>query len=168
MRILSLLSYAIKLIYWSVLGCNSMDSSDHILKLPLHNCGLRLGLVKWEPGTEIPPHPSSHQKEVMNFKTPRCKRLKSDSVTSKNFSVMLWLSGDRSRKSLLWLCFDFRSLHKDSIQKSFKCIREQEAVSPFWSFFGLSGTGGAILPGALPCFVLQCLVQTDNDTLCLF
>lgn len=65
-----------------------MDSSDHILKLALHNHGLQLGLVKWEPGTEILPHPSSHQK-VMNFKTPRRKRPNSGSVTSKNFSIML-------------------------------------------------------------------------------
>lgn len=99
MEVISLLNYAITLIYWSLPGCKQFRSYFEIW-LKHYNHGLQLRLVKREPGTEIPPPLSFHQKEVMNFKTPRCRGLNSGSATSKSFSNILQLSGDCSWKSL--------------------------------------------------------------------
>lgn len=117
-----------------------MDHSDYILKCDKHyNHRLELRLVKRDPRAEIPPPPSFHQKEVMNFKTPRCRGLNSGSGTFKISLICCDFQEIALGKAFLWPCFHFRFLHRDSISKSFKCICVQEAVSSLWSFLDCVG-----------------------------
>lgn len=115
--VLSSQSKAVIWIYWSVLSCNPKDSSDPILKSvwSITSMDYGWGLWKANPVQEILPPPFSHQKEIMNFKTPRCQGLNLVSVTFKISLIHCDFQEIALGKAFLWPGFHFSSQHKDSI-----------------------------------------------------